>query len=246
MNHEIVLIMDWLIVNKLSINLKKTHFIIFQKRRAKFNTTENLTMGGEIIERKSSTKFLGVIIDKCLTFQEHILYIKGKLARGLGILYRCKRCFNKKTMLTLYNSLVYPYLTYCITVWGNTYDLYLNPIISLQKRAIRLIANVKKSESTDIYFRQLKILKFRQIYIYMVQQTMFEYHHLLLPPIFEKFFNRNRDVHSLNTRSQNLFRPPLIRSDNENRTIRATGERSWKHFSKHQCFDCSLFPIRYH
>ena len=93
---------------------------------------------------KNSTKFLGVMIDKCLTFQDHIKYIKGKVSRGLGILYRCKRFFTHKTLLTLYNSFIYPYMNYCIPVWGNTYESYIDPLVKLQKRAVRLVAGVKK------------------------------------------------------------------------------------------------------
>ena len=124
-------------------------------------------------------------------------------------------------------------------MWGNTCGSYLDPIVKLQKRAIRLLAGVKRYEHTDPLFTQMRILKFQQIYIYMVQLIMYKYHHMMLPSIFEDFFNRNRDIHSHNTRSRNLFRPPNIRSDSENRNIKAMGVRTWKYFSKYLCLDCS-------
>ena len=77
MNAEIKHVIDWLKVSKLSLNLKKTHFIIFQKQRAKLNISEELIIDGVKIDSKDSTKFLGVIIDKYLTFLEHIQYIKA-------------------------------------------------------------------------------------------------------------------------------------------------------------------------
>ena len=59
MNTEIVNVVDWLRVNKLSLNLKKTHFIIFQKQRARLNVCEDLFVDKEKIEMKDSTKRLG-------------------------------------------------------------------------------------------------------------------------------------------------------------------------------------------
>ena len=240
MNEEIKHVTDWLTVNKLSLNLKKTHYIIFHKQRAKFSISEELIIGGMKIEMKSCTKFLGVMIDKCLTFKDHINYIIGKISRGLGILYRCKRFFNHKTLLTLYNAFIYPYLTYCIPVWGNTCVTYLDPLVKAQKRAIRVIAGVKRYEHTDPLFRKMKILKTEQIYIYMVQLFMFKQHHTMLPSVFECFFDRNLDFHSYPTRIGNLFRPPPVKTDLLERFIRVMGVRSWKYFSNHLSVDCSL------
>ena len=121
-------------INKLSINLKKTHFMLFRKRRAKFNITESLIINGVKINQIDKTKFLGVVIDPYLSFQDHILYLKGKIARGLGILYRGRKFFNVTTLLTLYNVFIYPYFMYCNEVWGNTYKTYLEPLWLIQKR----------------------------------------------------------------------------------------------------------------
>ena len=76
------------------------------------------------------TKFLGVIIDEHLSFGPHIQYIKGKVSRSLGILYKCRKYFNRDTLLTMYYAFVYPYLTYCIPVWGSTLDKLLDPLIN--------------------------------------------------------------------------------------------------------------------
>ena len=76
-----------------------------------------------------STKFLGVIIDQNLSFQGHINYIKMKVARWIGILYKSKPYFSFDTMRMLYNAFIYPYFTDCIEVWGNTYKSYLEPLV---------------------------------------------------------------------------------------------------------------------
>ena len=42
-------------------------------------------------------------------------------------------------LLSLYYALIYPFLTYGIITWGDTYKTTLQPMFILQKRAMRLI-----------------------------------------------------------------------------------------------------------
>ena len=244
MNSEIVHVVDWLRINKLSLNLKKTHFIIFRKPKAKLNVYEDLVIDQVNIEMKDSTKFLGVMIDKFLNFNDHIKYIKGKISRGVGILLKCRRLFHQKTLVTLYNSFLYPYLNFCTPVWGNTYDTYLEPLVILQKRAMRLIMGAERNSHTDPIFQKLKVLKLRQIYLYSVQQFVFKYHHGLLPRIFDGFYSTNSSFHYYETRSQDLFRPPLFRTSVAARTIRATGVRSQTYFADKLNLNCSLISYK--
>ena len=189
---------------------------------------------------KDSTKFLGVMLDKHLDFKEHIQYIKGKISRGLGILVKCRRLFTHKTLLTLYNSFVYPYMNYCITVWGNTCDSFLDPIVKLQKRAVRVIEGAKRYSHTDPIFKKLKILKFRQIYLYSVQLFVFKYHHNILPHIFDDFFTRFTSHSQRNI----LYRAPLVQNGKSDRKIRVTGVRTHNYFTNRLNIDCSYLSYK--
>ena len=100
------------------------------------------------IDIKEMTKLSGVINDEHLFFPSHIRYIRGKVARGFGILYKCRPYFNSETMRTLQNYFIYPYFTYCVEVWGNACQSYLKPLNILQKRVIRMIAGAKKLDHT--------------------------------------------------------------------------------------------------
>ena len=189
----------------------------------KVTPSENLIINNVKIDIKEKTKFLGVIIDEHLSFQSHIKYIKGKVARGFGILYKCKPYFSRETMRTLYNSFIYPYFTYCIEVWGNACQSYLQPLVILQKRAIRMIVGARKMDHTLPLFYNLNLLQLKDIYIYCVQLFMYKYHHGRLPPVFFDFYVRNNSVHDYQTRQQNLFHVPLIRTQPLSKTVRVTG-----------------------
>ena len=111
-----------------------------------------------------STKFLGVMIDQHLSFEAHIKFIKGKISRGIGILYKAKKLLAKTTLMTLYYAFIYPYFTYCITVWGNTYQTMLDSLIKCQKRAVRTISGAGKYDHTHPIFQDLKLLTLKRLY----------------------------------------------------------------------------------
>ena len=110
-------IITWLKTNKLSLNLKKTHYILFRKRRGNHLLSNDLVIDNVKIENVKCTKFLGVMIDQNLTFHDHIQYMKGKISRALGILYKCRKYVNTSTLVTLYNAFIYPYCNYCVSTW---------------------------------------------------------------------------------------------------------------------------------
>ena len=131
-NKELDKIVSWLECNKLSLNISKSHFIIFSCK--KVVTPITLFMKQAVLSQVKNTKFLGVIIDNRLSWKEHILYIKGKIARGAGILRKCKKIFNQKTLLNLYYSFIYPHLYYNIETWGSVCKTYIQCLVKLQKK----------------------------------------------------------------------------------------------------------------
>ena len=56
-----------------------------------------LTVGDRPIERVSSTKYLGVILDKHLNFEEHVSFVHKKASKKLGILYKSKEYLDRST-----------------------------------------------------------------------------------------------------------------------------------------------------
>ena len=97
LNTEISKVSNWLIANKLSINIKKTNCMIFKSRQNKLNNPNlRISIHGELIEQKGSVKFLGVFVDENLDWKEHIHIISGKISRFIGILLKSTFFFQKK------------------------------------------------------------------------------------------------------------------------------------------------------
>ena len=163
--------------------------MVFRKSRRKIELKEDVIIDNVKIDFVTQTKFLGVILDQHLTFEPHVQYTKGKIARGIGILYKAKKYLKESSMKTLYYAFIYPYFTYCITVWGNTFNSVLEPLIVLPKCAIRIICGAQRFDHTYPLFQLSKILPLRNLYVYSAQLFLYKYHRQSLPNIFFWFLH---------------------------------------------------------
>ena len=73
-------------------------------------------------------------------------------------MYKIKEKVDCDTLLTVYNTLMLPHLSYCCEIWGNTYRSRLNKIIILQKRALRLVGKESYRAHTSPIFKRYDVL----------------------------------------------------------------------------------------
>ena len=122
----------WFAVNKLSLNVSKTNFMIFFINYT-IRENINIRINNCVIDRIHVTKFLGVLIDEKLKWKKHITLICSKLSKSIGVIYKASRLLNTPALYTLYCTLFLPFLNYCAEVWGNTYKSNILPLIMKQK-----------------------------------------------------------------------------------------------------------------
>ena len=91
----------WIKANKLTLILRKTHFMIFHKSRIKSEGVQ-ITIRNKNIKETNSINFLGIIVDNTLKWHEHIIYIKNKVSWAIGIIYKSKYYANKQTVKQMY------------------------------------------------------------------------------------------------------------------------------------------------
>ena len=202
MNNQMIKVIDWLRANKLTLNTDNTHFVLFRRQQKLANLTQSLIISVQHIAQVKSTKFLGIIIDDSLQWGEHMKYVKGKMSRGIGILYKARRYFNLDTLKTLYYAFLFSHLYYCIEVWGNTFNVHIDPLEKMIKRALRLISGSNRRAHTAPLFENLEILTLRKLYMYSIQIFMYKFYHKLLPCIFFDYFVTNYNVHDYDTRQR--------------------------------------------
>ena len=206
LNNELVKISEWLNVNRLSLNISKTHYVIFSMSNQA--APKNVSIDGQNVDHVTSTKFLGVYIDSRLSWSEHINYIKNKISKGIGILYQARKIFSLKTLNTLYYSFIHPYFMYCIEVWGACSKNCMDSLYKLQKRAVRLIVSSKFLAHTEPIFKQLSILPLKKLHKYSVILFMYKYRNEMLPVFFNEVFTCNIDIHNYANRQRNKLHVP--------------------------------------
>ena len=111
---------NWLIANKLSLNIKKSNFVIFRPRQKKLNHQVNLKVFDHhnnsfiSLECKNYVKYLGVLIDENLSWKYHIAHIASKISKTIGIIASLRHFVPLNTLHHIYISLIQPYLLYGI------------------------------------------------------------------------------------------------------------------------------------
>ena len=226
-NNELAKIIIWLKVNKLSLNLTKTNFMSFHPRQKKVNVNVPLTLENTVIKQVMETKFVGVLIDKHLSWKPHIDFVSQKILKSVGIIAKARFYLSSQTLMTLYYSLVYPFLTYCNVAWSSTYCSNLNCIYLLQKRLVRLITKAHYLANTVPLFSQLKVLDLFSINSFSVATFMYSYHHNLLPNIFHDLFLSSNQVHQYETRLASQYRPHFCRTNIKQFSILYRGPKIW-------------------
>ena len=156
-NVELVKVFTWVRVNKLSLNIEKTNVMLFTPKGFS-RDMDYISIDGHRIEEVKQTKFLGVILDNKLNWHAHCDYICSKMFKGIDIIIKARKVFNEATLLSLYNSLILPYVSYCIHVWGRAYDTHLKHVLVLQNKAVRVIAGVPPRTNDDHFYLELDIL----------------------------------------------------------------------------------------
>ena len=84
-------------------------------------------------------KYLGLLIEISLTWRDHIDNIALKISKSVGLLAKLRYFVPRCSLLNIYKSLILPYVSYDLTVWGLAIKCYINKILILQKRALRFI-----------------------------------------------------------------------------------------------------------
>ena len=183
------------------------------------------------LEQVKTTKFLGVILDSGLTWKPHIHSLSNKVAKSIGIISLARKTLSQKTLIQLYYSFVFPYLSYCTPIWGNTADSSLWPIYRLQKISIRIIGGISRGSSSRPFCKKFYILHLPEIYKLSIAIFMFKYHNSILPATFNNLFTKNSNFHNYPTRNSNRLRIPRVRTKLADNFVTKQGVLIWNEIS---------------
>ena len=143
LQHDINQIQLWCDVNKMKLNTKKTKVM-----RISWSTSvePNYTLNGTQLDVVSEYKYLGVILNKKLTWDTHVDYVVTKANRMLGFVFSVARHLSSDAFLALYKALVLPIIEYGVPVWHLHTNALIDKIERVQRRATRMILKQRKMQ----------------------------------------------------------------------------------------------------
>ena len=158
-NSELNVFCDWFQNNRLSLNTTKTYAILCSASSI-WGELPNLEMNGAVLPLTEQVKYSGIILDNQLSFKSHIDSIAKKISKLVGIFYKIKDYVPYHIMLQMYYTLIYPYLHYCVIVWGHTKKkVHINSLHLIQKKIVRIITGSSNLAHTNELFYKTQILK---------------------------------------------------------------------------------------
>ena len=151
-NNELNNIDTCLRANKLSLNIEKSNFVIFHPSQRKITLHVKLLINDTSLMKENCIKYLGIMIDSNLNWKSQISCISKIIKRSIGILSKLRYYVDLSILIKLYYALIYPFLTYGIIIWGNTYPTTIQPLSVLQKKAVRIMTFSKFDEHSSPLF----------------------------------------------------------------------------------------------
>ena len=88
----------------------------------------------DILKQHCSIKCLGVVINFNLNWKAQAAQLSKKIKHNVGVISKISNFVNRDIFIRLYYSLVYPFLTYVLIIWGNTYHSSINPLFIPQRK----------------------------------------------------------------------------------------------------------------
>ena len=215
LNNELTKVHDWTLSNRLTINFDKTELLLFTNRDVPIDVA-SVQLNGNNLEFRNHARFLGVIVDDRMNFKEHISHVLGKISKHAGILFRIKNNLPTSARISYYNAFVLPYLSYNCIHWGGSNESHLLPLVLMQKRLVRTIADAGFRDHTTPLFYRLKILKLNDLYKF----------HAVVDTHIKILNGSYRTSHSVNTRNK-LSVPKFHRLSRTQQSITFKGPTLW-------------------
>ena len=217
-------ITQWLQSNCLSLNVKKTIYQVYSRR--KINLPIHVKIDNIDIEKKDTVKYLGLLIDNDMKFKSHIDSITNIVSRNVGMMCRARPFVENRQMLCLYNALILPYINYCCLIWGSGYAHNTKKLATIQKRAMRVVEGIHLPESSNPIFKKYNILKIQDIP--KMQMMLVLHRHVCndIPMIIKNLFTMHVE-NNYSTRQSKHFTEIFSTKNYKLSVITCRGPRLW-------------------
>lgn len=153
---------EWFKNNNLLLNEEKTKFILFSPTNSGIEENNTISLSQAKYNCLESTKFLGIHIDKNLNWKEHINYVHEKIMVSVYGFRVVARYLSSNYLKMVYYAMIDAKLRFGIVFYGSG---NIKQLFILQKKAIRILNNMKYNDSCRGVFKKSGILTIYALYI---------------------------------------------------------------------------------
>ena len=236
-NTELKLVSNWLKLNRLSLNETKTELIFFRSKRRILDRNVIIKLNGKKLRPVNHVKYLGIYIDRNLSWDFHIIELSKKLSRANGILSKLRHNAPREVCLNVYYALFYSHLIYGINVWGLTTEENLKKIETLQNKCVRILTFSDFDAHANPLYLSLKILKLHDIITLSHIKLVYEFTKNSLPFDLQNLFKLSKDnvtsTMTLNSIRNNYLVIPHVNHDySGTKSLKFQCPSTWNEFMK--------------
>jgi len=156
------------------------------------------------LSRVDSCKYLGIIIDRNLSWKEHIDYVYKKVIKFISISHKICTKMNDEILKMLYFAFVFPHLLYGIEIYNNTYQSHLSELVKLNNKTLRILQNAPLKSLTLSLYKNYNILPIPLLHDFQILVFVhkFLYHGNKMLSIFASYFTQIH-LYTITIREQN-------------------------------------------
>ena len=233
-NYDLKSVTEWLRANRLSLNVDKTKLLLFcTKGNKQVEDNISIKLQGIKLIPTDYVKYLGLYIDKHLSWNYHIKQLSLKLSRANGILSKLRHYAPNETLLSVYYAIFYSHLSYGCSLWSLTTNYNLDKINIIQKKCIRIINFEPFNSHTIKLFAKNKLLKFEDIITSTLLKLILEFKTNTLPTELMSLFQHANEIHNYGTRralNDALFVPMIASTNHGLRSLKYSAPFIWNKF----------------
>ena len=168
MQREMDLISDWMTCKEITISIDNCEVMCFGS-----GNPPPLKIKDTPIQCKTTSKYLGLHVDKWLRFNQHIEYLVKKLNKFCGIFYRIRHMFPRNCLLMFYNSYAKTLINYGIIAYGATAKTNLSEIEMAQRGIMSAFFFKIKMDSITNVLREKGSLTVYELYLAELLKELF-------------------------------------------------------------------------
>ena len=230
MNRQVEFVQDWLLANKLSVHYvdKSKYMLINKNNNISVDDEFELKMGNHLISRTKSYRYLGLLVDEKLSWDNHINEICWKLSQVAGIIFKARTLLSKEALMLVYHALVGSKLRYGLICWATASQSLLQKVNVAHNKIITYMTFSKRCSRMWPLYCQLQVLPLDILIKIEHAKTVYKYENKMLPQVFDNYFQKPPHHHGTRyATTQNNYALIRITSAKEKSLLKYIGPKIW-------------------